>query len=79
MVMLFFTAIAMNGLLAHVKALGNHELEVIFRPGHRHIKQAAFLLDLRGRAGAHVGGNASIDHIEDMHSIPLLAFGRVNG
>src|SRR5207237_6593840 len=36
-------------------------------------------LELGGGAGSQVGRHAAVDHVEDVHRLPFLALGRVDG
>jgi hypothetical protein len=54
-------------LLRHVKALRHQQVQVLARARHRHVQQAPFFFDQSGRAGAHVGGQTTVDHVEHVH------------
>jgi len=66
--------VAVRILLVDVEALRHHELQLLLRPGHRDVEQPPLLLDLVARPRAHVGGDAAVDDVEDVHdfhSCPL--------
>ena len=44
-----------------VEALRHDQIQMVLRPRHRHIEQAAFLLDFLFAAGRHVRRQAAID------------------
>ena len=71
--------VAGAGLLMGIEALRHNQVQLILRPGHGHVKEAALLFDLVGRAGSKVGRNAAIDHIQDGDRLPFLTFRRMNG
>src|SRR5215470_17740435 len=62
----------------YVEALWDEEHELILGARHGDVEQAPLLLDLRGAAGCHVGGDATVDHVENEHRAPLLALGGMN-
>jgi len=50
-------------------------MQVILGARHGDVKQPPFLLDLSGRPGSKVRGQAAIDHVEHENRFPFLAFG----
>ncbi|MNJ64919.1 hypothetical protein D3C77_609040 [compost metagenome] len=72
-------AVAHAGLLMHVEALRHDQLQAFLGARHGHVQQAALFLDFFGGAGAHVGRDAAIDHIQHIDRLPFLALGRVDG
>ena len=67
--------VAVAGLVVGVEALGHQQVELVLGAGHGDGEQAALLLDLLGRAGRPVRGNAAVDDVEDVDGLPLLALG----
>jgi hypothetical protein len=66
-------------LLVGVEALGQQQVELVLGAGHGDVEQAALLLDLLGRAGCHLRGDAAVDDVEDVDGRPLLALGGMDG
>src|ERR1700720_1668820 len=52
------------GLLICIKPLRHDQVELVFRPGHRHIQQPPFFFDLLGRSCGHVRWNAAVSRTE---------------
>ena len=72
-------AVAVPRLAVHIEALRDDQRQFVARPGHRDIEEAPLLLDLFGRAGREIGGNAAVDAVEHEHRAPFLALGRMDG
>src|SRR6185369_4964490 len=64
--------VAAAALLVSKEALRHDKMEVILGAGHRHIEQAALLLDLLRGAGGEVRRNAAVDAVEHENRFPLL-------
>src|ERR1700730_14955194 len=54
-------------------------MEVILRPCHCDVEQAAFFLQFGGGAGAQIGGHAAVDNVEAEDRLPLLALREMDG
>jgi hypothetical protein len=61
------------------EALRHDEMQIVFGAGHRDIEQTPLLLDLGRGADAEVGGNTTVNHIQNLHGLPFLSFGGVDG
>ena len=72
-------AVAPLGLLVRVKTLRNNQQQLVLGAGHGDVEQAPFLFNLFVVGGGHVGGDAAIDHVQNVNGLPFLTFGRVNG
>ena len=53
--------------------LRHHDVELVFRARHGHVKQTAFLFDLRRRAGGQIGWQTAIDRVEQEDGGPFLS------
>src|ERR1700720_3734849 len=63
-------------LLMGVEPLRHDQVELVFRPRHRHIQQPpVFFHPIWGGAGCHVPPNAALAPIQDADAPPFLAFG----
>src|SRR5262245_9070022 len=62
-------------LLGDVKAQWANQLELRARPRHRHVQEAALLLDLRGLSARELRRKTAVGHVEHEHRVPLLALG----
>ena len=71
--------VAVGVLAVREEALRHDEVQVVLGARHGDVEQAPLLLDLGGRAGAEIGGDAAVDDIEDEHRFPLLSLGRMDG
>ena len=71
--------VAPGALLRDVKALWQPQRQRVLGPRHAHIQQPAFFFDLGVAAGGQVGRHAAVHHVQQVHCIPFLAFGRVEG
>src|SRR5437660_2194705 len=65
-------------LVASEKPQRLDQMEMLFGTGHSDIKEAALFVDLRRRAGGHVGGDAAIDEVQHIDRLPFLALGRMD-
>jgi hypothetical protein len=70
-----YMPVALRILAMGEESLRNNEVKIVLGARHRDIEQASLLLDLGGRPGAEVGGNAAIDDIEHEDGLPFLALG----
>jgi hypothetical protein len=61
-----------------VEFLRDHDVQLIFRAGHRDVKQPPFFFDFVRGADAQVRWDATIHRIEHEHGSPLLTLGRVD-
>jgi hypothetical protein len=57
------------------ETLRHNEVKIVLGARHGDIEQTPLLLDLSGRPGAEVGGNAAIDDVEHENGLPFLALG----
>jgi hypothetical protein len=57
------------------EALRDDEVKIVLGARHGDMEQAPLLLDLGGRAGAEIGGNASVDDVEHEKGSPFLTLG----
>ena len=71
--------VAVRVLAVREEALRHDEVQVVLGARHGDVEQAPLLLDLGGRAGAEIGGDAAVDDVEDEHRLPLLPLGRMDG
>ncbi|MNR65427.1 hypothetical protein D3C85_1884590 [compost metagenome] len=71
--------VALRMLAMNEEALRCDDVEMILGAGHRHVKQAAFLLDLGCRSDAEIGWDATVDAVQQEDRAPFLSFSRVNG
>ncbi len=71
--------IAVGALLMHEEALRDREMQMILGAGHRDIEQAPLLLELGGAAGAEIGGDAAVDHVQQEDRGPFLPLGGMDG
>jgi hypothetical protein len=67
--------VALRILAMSEETLRNNEVKIVLGARHRAIEQTPLLLDLGGRPGAEVGGNAAIDDVEHEDRLPFLALG----
>src|SRR6185437_7579070 len=58
---------------------GSEQQQVVLGAGQSDVEQAPLLVDELGLAGGEFGGEAAVDHIEEVDGIPLHAFGGVDG
>ena len=65
------------GLGVVAQRVGDVELVAGARAGD--VEQPAFLFDLVGAAGGHVGGDVAVGGVDDVHHVELEALGRVHG
>src|SRR3984893_4307942 len=72
-------SITLRILAVSKEAMGNDEMQTVFRAGHRDIKQPTLLLDFRCGAGAEIGRDTAIYHIEDKYRFPLLPLRGMDG
>src|SRR3984893_15342570 len=72
-------SITLRILAVSKEAMGNDEMQTVFRAGHRDIKQPTLLLDFRCGAGAEIGRDTAIYHIEDKYRLPLLPLRGMDG
>ena len=72
-------AVAIARLLGDIEPQRHAQSQVVLGPGHRDIEQTSFLLEFVARPGAEIGGDASIDRVEDEDSLPFLPLGGVDG
>ena|SRR5437773_7253910 len=72
-------AVSKTALLMDVKALREHDRQMIASTRHCHIKQSALLLDFFLTAACHIGRNAPVDAVQYLHYSPFLAFRGMNG
>src|SRR5262245_38030206 len=70
--------VAATCLAVHVEPVRHYQGELILGPGHRHVQQAALLLDVVDIAGGHVRGDAAINNVEHEHRFTFLALGRMD-
>ena len=56
--------VALRILAMGEETLRNNEVKIVLGARHRDMEQTPLLLDLGGRPGAEVGGNAAIDDVE---------------
>ena len=54
-------------------------MEIVFRPRHRDVEEAAFFLQFGTGAGAEVGRHATIDDVQHEDRLPFLTFRRMDG
>src|SRR6185437_7722784 len=66
-------------LCSEVEFKGREQQEVVLGAGEADIEQAPLLVDELGLAGRELGGEAAIDHVEEVDRIPLHPFGGVDG
>ena len=67
--------VALGILAMGEETLRHNEVKIVLGARHRDIEQTPLLLDLGGRPGAEVGGNAAIDDVEHEDGLPFLALG----
>src|SRR6202047_5191488 len=67
--------VALRILATGEETLRNNEVKIVLGARHRDIEQTPLLLDLGGRPGAEVGGNAAIDDVEHEDGLPFLSLG----
>ena len=67
--------VALRILAMGEETLRHNQVKIVLGARHGDIEQTPLLLDLSGRPGAEVGGNAAIDDVEHEDGLPLLTFG----
>ena len=70
--------VAGAALAMREEALRDHEVQMILRPRHGNVQQAPLFFDLGRSAGCKIGGQASIDCIEQKNGRPFLSLGGVD-
>ena len=71
-------SIAIASLRMGVETLRHDQVQMVLGPRHGDVQKPALFLDLRGRAGREIGGDASVNDVQDKHRLPLLSLRRVN-
>jgi len=54
-------------------------MEIVLCSRHRDVEKAAFLFKFSRGARSEVRWHAAVDHVENVHRLPFLALGRVDG
>jgi hypothetical protein len=63
------------GLLRDVEAVRHHQVQLLLGARHRHVQQAALLLDVLRVPVAMSLGMQPSTHVQHVHRLPLLALG----
>src|SRR5215469_8170746 len=55
-----------------------NQMQMLLGTGHGNIQQAALFVDLRWLVGGHIRGDAAINEVQHVNSVPFLPLGRMD-
>src|SRR5215831_6764910 len=55
-----------------------NQMQMLLGTGHGDIQQAALFVDLRWLVGGHIRGDAAINEVQHVNSVPFLPLGRMD-